>query len=709
MLAVFKKEFRSFFNNVIGWLFIAVNIAFLGLYFFANNLLQGSANVGYIYGYVVFMFIILIPVLTMRIMAQERRDKTDQLIFTAPVSLFSVVMGKYLALVAVFSIPAAVSACFPLLLSAYGDVSIGESYTALLGYWLYGLAAISIGLFLSSLTENIIVSAVITVLVLFLVHIMSFFVNLFSSAPIASKVVSCLNFNERLYDFTTASLSLQAVLYFISVIVIFIFLTINGIRSRRCTYKKRRILRDVGTTAYAVIVIAVIVVGNWGFSKLPEKYITFDVSSQKMYEITEQTREVVNSTDKEITFYVYAKESALGTDIKKTLRHYGEFKNIKIEYVDPQKTPEFAKKYGEESISESSVVVVCGDKYKVVDSSNYFTYDQMSYYYTGSSDPTGNDAEGQITGAIAYVLSEDNPVVYKVTGNGELDLGGEFRSVISKTNMEVKSLDVMRVDSIPEDADALIILAPETDINDDILAMLRAYVEAGGKIYMTLRFTENPLNNWNALISDFGISVESGMVVENDRNHYYQQQDYLLTSILTNTETGTSGGDTTLMIQSVAMKDMAAATEASGTDAEAAAPASNVVALAQTSTSAILKKDIVNAKSVDFEEGDEKGQFLLGAYSEKNNAKLVVFGSPVMTDDSVDKTVSGNNSKLFGNMIGKLVEVENTVSIPSKPMTAQYVTVPSSNVVIIGLVLILLTPLTLIIVGLVIWIRRRKK
>ena len=78
----------------------------------------------------------------------------------------------------------------------------------------------------------------------------------------------------------------------------------------------------------------------------------------------------------------------------------------------------------------------------------------MSYYYTGSSDPTGYDAEGQITGAIAYVLSEDNPVVYKVTGNGELDLGGEFRSVISKTNMEVKSLDVMRVDSIPEDADA---------------------------------------------------------------------------------------------------------------------------------------------------------------------------------------------------------------------------------------------------------------
>jgi ABC-2 type transport system permease protein len=80
-----------------------------------------------------------------------------------------------------------------------------------------------------------------------------------------------------------------------------------------------------------------------------------------------------------------------------------------------------------------------------------------------------------------------------------------------------------------------------------------------------------------------------------------------------------------------------------------------------------------------------------------------------MTDDSVDKTVSGNNSKLFGNMIGNLVEVENTVSIPSKAMTAQYVTVPSSSVAIIGVVLILLTPLTLIIVGLVIWIRRRKK
>ena len=242
MLAIFKREFRAFFNNVLGWLFVAVNFAFLSLYYFAYNLFNGSADVSYVYSYVVFLFLIIIPVLTMKIFSQDRRDKTDQLVFTAPVSLFKVVMGKFLALVAVFSIPAALSALFPVILSCFGEVSMAKSYTALLGYWLYGIAVISIGMFISSLTENTIVAAVLSVLVLFMIYIMAFFEKLSSSMPVVNKVVHQLNLNSRLTDLTSGMLDFGAILYYISIVAIFVFLTISFIRRRRWTFTKKKIL-----------------------------------------------------------------------------------------------------------------------------------------------------------------------------------------------------------------------------------------------------------------------------------------------------------------------------------------------------------------------------------------------------------------------------------------------------------------------------------
>ncbi|MBR6402796.1 MAG: Gldg family protein [Eubacterium sp.] len=706
MLAIFKKEFRAFFNNVLGWLFVAVNFAFLSLYFFAYNLFQGSADVGYVYSYVVFLFLIIIPVLTMKIISQDRREKTDQLIFTAPISLFKVIMGKYLALVAVFSIPAAMSALYPVILSCFGTVSMPQAYTALLGYWLYGIALIAVGMFISSMTENTIVAAVLSVLVFFLLYIMAFFETISSSIPGISKIITQLDMNKRLTDLTTGMLDFGAILYFLSICAIFIFLTISFIRRRRWTFSKNKILKGLGHTTSIIVVIALIVAANWGFSYLPEKYKSIDVNSQKIYELTDQTCDLVNKIDKDILIEIYSTEAQASDDIKKTLRHYKELGNISIEYINPKDQPNFANKYGESSLAQGSLVVSCGDKYKVIDESSIYKYDEMSYYYTGQSTTTGYDAEGQITSAIAYVTSDKNPIIYNVTGNSEATLGANFTSAISKENIDLKTLDLMKVDQIPEDADALMILAPATDINEGELQILRDYVEKGGNIYMTFRYTEKPLDNLNSLVADYHLEVKRGVIMESDRNDYYKEADYLIPQILSNSKAGSSSGDTILMVQSVGFTEIKDSV-ATATDADAAS--SDVVVFAQTSDNAVLKTNITKATTTAFEEGDEKGSFILGAYSQKGDSKFVIFGTPLVTDDNVDNAVSGYNVKLFGNMISNLVDHETTVSIPVKSIEPQYVTVPSSYMIIIGVLFIFVIPLILIVLGIFIWVRRKKK
>ena len=167
MLAVFKREFKSYFQSVIGWLFVAAFLAMFGLYFYIYNLLQGYPYVYYTLSAITVVFLIAVPVLTMRSFAEERKSKTDQLLLTAPVSPGKLVLGKYLAMAAVFTVDIAVFCVAPLILRAFGTVPMGESYIAILAFWLYGCACIAVGMFISSLTESQVIAAVLTFAVLF--------------------------------------------------------------------------------------------------------------------------------------------------------------------------------------------------------------------------------------------------------------------------------------------------------------------------------------------------------------------------------------------------------------------------------------------------------------------------------------------------------------------------------------------------------------
>ncbi len=190
MLAIYKKELRAYFTSMIGYVFIAIFLVIIGIYFAIQNLLFGSANLEMTLSSFSFLTALLIPLLTMRLMAEENKQKTDQLLYTSPVTASSIVMGKFLAVLTVFGMVVLMVAAFPLIMKMYGSVSFGSAYSGILGFALLGAAYLSIGLFISSLTESQVVAAVIT----FIVFIFTIFMDAIASILPASNKAAVVIF-----------------------------------------------------------------------------------------------------------------------------------------------------------------------------------------------------------------------------------------------------------------------------------------------------------------------------------------------------------------------------------------------------------------------------------------------------------------------------------------------------------------------------------
>lgn len=165
MLAIYKKELRSYFTSMMGYVFIAFFLVIIGIWFFIQNLYSGYANFEYTLSSITFIFVLLTPLLTMRLMAEENKQKTDQLLLTSPLSASAIVVGKLLAVFTIFFAAMLVTCFYPLILTKFGEVSLPSAYASIFGFTMLGAAYLSIGLYISSLTESQVVAAVISFIV----------------------------------------------------------------------------------------------------------------------------------------------------------------------------------------------------------------------------------------------------------------------------------------------------------------------------------------------------------------------------------------------------------------------------------------------------------------------------------------------------------------------------------------------------------------
>ena len=285
MTATYKRELKSYLTSMVGYLFIFFILVLTGIYFSAYQLSAAYPKFEYTLSAVTFVFLIGVPILTMRVLAEERKQKTDQLLLTAPVSVGNIVIGKYLALVTVYAIPILVMCIYPLIMSKFGTVAFGSAYTAILGFFLLGCANIAIGVFMSALTESQVIAAVLTFVLLFAFYMMNGISSFFSKTSMSTcvtfgllilaaaiilytmiknalisaiaavigevilvviyvvkssvfeggiqKVLNIFNLSGHFDNFTSNIFDIKGIVYFLSVIAICLFLTMQSISKRR--------------------------------------------------------------------------------------------------------------------------------------------------------------------------------------------------------------------------------------------------------------------------------------------------------------------------------------------------------------------------------------------------------------------------------------------------------------------------------------------
>lgn len=707
MTAIYKRELRAFFTSMTGWLFLAVNFFMMGIYFVVLNLITGYPTISYVLQNAVFIFNMTIPILTMRSLSEERRNKTDQLILTAPVSVGKIVLGKYLAMVTVIVIPTVFAGIVPLFLMQAGEFQTGISYASLLGFFLYGCLALAVGLFLSSLTESVVIAAILTFAVLFLGFIMGGICNLISGfgttgfANAAVKVLSCFDMVRRFDILSGGYLEIESVVYYLTAIALALFCTAQTIQKRRYSVSGRGIRLGAysvtGTAAMIGLTVAVNVLLNYA----PDRYTSFDVTQNNLYTLTEDTKEFLSGITEDVMIYVLADESGKNEDLHKTLTRIDELsKHVKAEYVNPLVNPKFYYNYTQTEPSDNSLIVVCQDRSTVVEYSSIYTYEMN--YDTYKYEASGYDGEGQIVSAIAYVTTEDIPKFYIVTGHGELDFEETFLNAVRKENVVCEELPLYVADGIPEDAKGIIVNAPTGDFSGEDADKVIAYLEKGGNALLVPTVVNVEMTNFDRILNYYGVSVVDGVIIEEDRDHYYQNPYYLFPTIESDdiTENVIDGAVFAPFSRGLSYDDMAEDVY--------------YTPLLTTSEKSFSKTGVSNAEDYRREEGDIDGPFAVSLKAEKvtGNGEMsqavFVAGESLFTT-AADERVPGYNEKLFSSMISFLAGHESAVGIPAKSFAVNRLVFSAQTVLAALVVCIILVPGIMLVNGIVIWAGRRKR
>lgn len=232
MSAIFKRELSSYFNSAIGYIVLAVFYFFSGLYFYVYCLHYGSASLTNVFASMFMILLFLIPLITMRSFSEEKKQKTDQALLTAPVNLFEIVFGKFLAAFALLGICVTIFLLYTLIIAFFTTPDFAVILCTIIGIMLLGGALISIDIFISSLTESQIIAAIVSIGAGLLIYMLDSISSVVSN-DVFSSIVKAISFNENYTNFTVGILSFSNIIFFLSVIGLFTFFTIRIIERKR--------------------------------------------------------------------------------------------------------------------------------------------------------------------------------------------------------------------------------------------------------------------------------------------------------------------------------------------------------------------------------------------------------------------------------------------------------------------------------------------
>ncbi|HIY07151.1 MAG TPA: GldG family protein [Candidatus Evtepia faecigallinarum] len=459
--------------------------------------------------------------------------------------------------------------------------------------------------------------------------------------------------------------------------------------------------------AAAAIVVVIAVVANLLVNALPASATQFDTSQGAMYTLSQETTDLLAGLEEDVTVY-WIVQSGQEDETLSTLldRYTGRSDHLILEKKDPDVAPGFLSEYVTGTVYNNSLIVTSDTRDTYVSYEDIYTYEYSDDY---TSYNVSFNGESALTSAIDYVLRDTLPKVYTLTGHGEEDLTASFQAAVEKQNVDLEELSLLTSQSVPEDADCLLVCGPASDISQSELEAIQDYLDEGGDLILLT----DPLQdgeerpNLDALMAQYGMSAAEGIVVEEDTSNYALGSPvYLLPDIQSHTITAplVDGGYYIFL----ALAQGLVLDEDTGEDLV-------VESLLTTSDQAYSKAAGYGMETYSWEGGDTKGPFSLAAAATKTlddgqESHVLWISSTALLDDQYNQQVSGANQDFFLNCVNWTCEgEESSMSIHAKTMTTEYLTISASTASLLTLLVVAVVPLCYLGFGLRVWIRRRRQ
>ena len=463
--------------------------------------------------------------------------------------------------------------------------------------------------------------------------------------------------------------------------------------------KKNAMRGGAYSAAVTAVVLAILIAVNVFVSAMPSGATEYDISASKLYSVTSNTKSVVNALTEDVTIYWIVQADEEDDVIGKLLDRYESLSDhITVEKRNPDVYPTFAEQYTDGTVYNNSLVVECGDRSRYIGYEDIYLTDASMYSYSYS---TSFDGEGAITSAIDYVTNLDQPVVYTLTGHGEEDLPATFADSLEKENITVEDLSLLNTAEIPEDAACLIVYAPQSDISEAERDTLASYVAGGGRLLVMAGPVEAAgLPNFYSLLEPYGVTAAEGIVVEEDQAHYVYPSPVALMPDLAESDVTAP-----LLEEGYYVIVPLAAGLTVGENTTSA----SVTSLLTTSEASFSKPAGYDMATYEKEDGDIDGPFALAVdIACDSGGELIWVSSSAYLDDMYNAYSSGANVNFTMNALSQLIGESETLSIRTKSLNYNYLTISDSVSGLLQVVMIGLIPLAFLGTGIILVVRRRR-
>jgi ABC-2 type transport system permease protein len=742
MRAALKREFNAYFYTPLGYVFIGAYWLFTGFFFFNYNLYGNSSDLRLLFGILFTVTLFLVPILTMRLLSEDQKMKTDMIYRMSPVSGAAVITGKYLAALCVYLLAMSGVLAASLVVEVFSHADWPVIIGHFTGLFLLGSALIAAGLFISALTENQIIAAVGGYCAGFLLMLLDGIAMILPENSLAGAL-KVLSFRTRYEYFTLGILGIDHIVFFLSLSAFFVFLTI--VRFEKRPFMARFTLpggSGGGNAGSIIFAAAFVCLLNGVFLLLAQRFpgLRVDLTTGRLFTLSEGTVAQIGNLQKDVTIYVLAREETFAETSPYNAQVNMVFKEFKknsrrlsLVYVDYVRNPAFAASYPGLVMKHGDVLVAspsgaptggpsgapergptggageAGGRYSLVKTEELFDYARGR---EGELSIVSSRAEEAIYTAILSVTS-DRPVrAAFITGHAEYTMD-DFAAILGKNNYETFPWNLTR-GRIDPGTDIAFIIAPKEDFTAEDLERLDEFLINGGNYGKTLFYcadpSQPPLERIAVFLREWGVSVEDGAVFETDETRVYNYQPfYALADYAEEEYAGLLRTAAKPMLAPVSrplqvlfdyrnnysvkpLLEFGPSTGVRPSEAGDSFTARDATLRGPFPALALCRYSVIDRES--------------GRADRISN--VLVSGSAGMLDTLTVDNPAFANAEYLVNLLNRLSGREDIVPLRPKSFTGRGLNLPRLTVNILGLVFIVLIPAAILVTGLLIWIRRKR-